>query len=186
MKKYSGGVQVPTGFKKLGKFPGFDDQVVEFLADLDNTYYEGSVVYVISSQLLYVKRSDEWTPLGFNLGTLNLGFHPVKIPYAGSNTFPLPNFVVVSDVRKNGDSSDINWTQSNGNLVYQGDLVMGDELLVFGTYSNVPVGTIPDLNMVTGAGSITNQRIQSPDAINPQDLVTLKQVQDMISAIEIP
>lgn len=62
-KVFSGGVEVPTGFKKLGNFPVSDDEVFEFYRDLNPSAYEGSIAYVKESELVYVKKNAGWDVL---------------------------------------------------------------------------------------------------------------------------
>lgn len=61
-KVYSNGVTLPTGFKREFPAPGFDDEIWEFISDLDTipNQFIGMKVIVLETEELYVKKTSGW------------------------------------------------------------------------------------------------------------------------------
>lgn len=146
--------------------------------------YDIADFYFEEGTQLWQYNGFEWIKVNYG-DSINLPFKG-RFDYIDSPIFSLPTGVKALDVRFNGTGSDINWNQLGNNVKYNGTIGIGDYLIVIGLYSNVPIGTIPSLEMVTSQGSRTLVTIQSPDAVNSDDLVNLGQVEEMISEIPTP
>ncbi|RZL47733.1 MAG: hypothetical protein EOP00_11105 [Pedobacter sp.] len=63
-KVYSNGVTLPTGFKRQFPAPGFDDEIWEFVDDLETipNQFVGMEVFVLEDQRKWTKKNIGWIP----------------------------------------------------------------------------------------------------------------------------
>lgn len=112
----------------------------------------------------------------------------LDLPYEGSNTFTIPdNYSIVSVYKDIALNKKARYTRTANTITILDTLEAGDTINVRGLVfigEFTPI-TPPNLNDVTAQGSSTDVTIQSPNAVNDQDLVPLKQVQDLIEAIPV-
>src|SRR5690606_10267604 len=107
----------------------------------------------------------------------------------GSNIFTLPdNYSIVSVFINIALNKKVKYTRSGNTITILETLETGDVVNIRGlvaTGSFTPV-TPPSLDDVTSQGSFTSVPIQSPNAVNANELASLGQVQGLIGAIVIP
>jgi len=113
----------------------------------------------------------------------------LDLPYVGSQTFTLPdNYLVVSVFKDIGLYKKLTYTRSLNTITVIEPLLTGDTVNIRGlvaTGSFTPV-TPPSLEDVTSQGSSTSVPIQSPNAVNPNELTSLGQVEGLIAGIPEP
>ena len=113
----------------------------------------------------------------------------LDLPYVGSQTFTLPdNYLVVSVFKDIGLYKKLTYTRSLNTITVIEPLLTGDTVNIRGlvaTGSFIPV-TPPSLDDVTSQGSFTSVPIQSPNAVNADELASLGQVEGLIASIPEP
>lgn len=116
------------------------------------------------------------------------GGQELDLPYVDTNTFTLPdNYIVVSVFINIALNKKVRYTRSGNDITILETLLVGDTVNIRGlvaTGSFTPV-TPPSLDDVTTQGSFTSVPIQSPNAVNNEDLINLGQVEDLINNISI-